>query len=118
MHLDSSAGWPGCPLLLSAGGAVEMPAPQMPLGMTLAEIAAKEECSVATVERVLNRAVAKLKRRRIGAFALILEAIVASSRQLLRAGSLECDSEFVEKFYGVGEVSAAFKCSSDAQLRP
>ncbi len=70
-------------------------------GMTIRQIAAVERCSERTICTVLNRAVAKLIRRRIGAFPLILGAMAAETHEILRAGSLECRRDWIEIHIGV-----------------
>jgi hypothetical protein len=72
-------------------------------GLTLAQIAAVEGCSVATVERTLNSAVSKLHKIP-GAFSAIvshIHAVDASHQDPLRAGSAECCTAWINYYLGV-----------------
>jgi hypothetical protein len=69
-------------------------------GLTLKEIAAAENCSVATVERTLNSAVSKLQQIP-GSFTVILSLIHAvdfTQRDLLQPGSVECRKDWINHY--------------------
>jgi hypothetical protein len=69
-------------------------------GLTLKEIAASENCSVATVQRTLNSAVYKLQQIP-GSFTVILSLIHAvdfTQRDLLQPGSVECRKDWIDHY--------------------
>ena len=77
-------------------------------GLTLKEIAVAEGLSVATVERVLNSGVSKL-RRVPGSFSAILSivhAVDASEHDPLQPGSVECCKRW-KMLYGEGSAHCA-----------
>jgi len=81
-------------------------------GCTLAEIAAMENCSVASVERTLNSAVSKLQQVP-GAFAAIvntIHAMDASHFDPLVATSAECRKTWIEQYY-TGRIAAERKAA-------
>ena len=69
-------------------------------GLTLKEIAAAEHVSVATVERTLNTAVAKLQKIP-GAFSAIvttIHAVDGSDKDPLQPGSVECCQTWIQRY--------------------
>ena len=69
-------------------------------GMTLAQIAAAEECSVTTVQRTLNSAVSKLQQIP-GSFTAIISSMWSmdvSGHDPLEAQSAECRQDWVERY--------------------
>jgi hypothetical protein len=73
--------------------------------MPIAVIAKRLGVSVRTVEYDWRRGIGKLKRIP-GAFELLLDfvhASAASDQELLRAGSAECRTEFVNEWGGTRE---------------
>ena len=82
-------------------------------GMSLKEIANAERCSVDAILRVLKRAVGKLKH--LGAFQLILATVQASGHEVLRAGSLECQGDWIERNIGPLTYRDRFRLQNDGR---
>jgi hypothetical protein len=81
--------------------------------MSLKEIADAEGCSVDAILRVLKGAVRKLKR--LGAFQLILATVQASGHEVLRAGSLECQGDWIERNIGPLSYRDRFRLQNDGR---
>ncbi len=71
-------------------------------GMTMAEIATVEGCSRSTIERVLRSAVRKLRRipGSLEAILSVIHRVNAGDHPPLRARSVECRREWIERYGG------------------